>query len=132
VTPLLGIISLLVLIMTFMAFLSIGMLSASFIMVFKQGNPIKFIFGSSSYFLGGILFPVEVLPKPFQVIAAILPITHAVKALRELLLARVGFHEIIPLLLNLTIFIALVAPVSILFFRYAVQRAKKDGSLIQF
>ena len=132
VTLLLGLITLLVLIMTFLAFLSIGMLSASFIMVFKQGNPIKFIFGSSSYFLGGVLFPIEVLPKPFQAIAVVLPITHAVKALRELLLARVGFHEITPLLLNLAIFIALVAPVSILFFRYAVQRAKKDGSLIQF
>ena len=124
--------SFLVLILAFIAFLTVGMLSASFIMIFKRGNPIQFIFGTSSYFLGGVLFPVEVLPKPFQFIAKILPITHAVKALRELLLARVGFQEIIPTLISLVIFIAILAPGSILFFRYAVKRAKRDGSLIQF
>lgn len=123
---------LLVLSLTLLAFLSIGMLSASFIMIFKQGNPIEMIFGTLSYFLGGIVFPVEVLPLPFQYLAELLPITHAVKALRELLLAQMEFQAIIPLLINLVIFILLLSPVSILFFRYAVKRAKIDGSLIQY
>ena len=90
------------------------------------------IFGTLSYFLGGIVFPVEVLPLPFQYLAELLPITHAVKALRELLLAQMEFQAIIPLLINLVIFILLLSPVSILFFRYAVKRAKIDGSLIQY
>ncbi|HDY87618.1 MAG TPA: ABC transporter permease [bacterium] len=124
--------TLLVLALTFFAFLSVGMLSAAFIMIFKRGNPIKFIFGTSSYFLGGVLFPVEVLPKPFQFISTILPITHAIKALRELLLVNVQFQEIIPLVINLIIFIVIMAPLSIFFFKYAVKRAKRDGSLIQF
>ena len=79
-----------------------------------------------------IVFPVEVLPLPFQYLAELLPITHAVKALRELLLAQMEFQAIIPLLINLVIFILLLSPVSILFFRYAVKRAKIDGSLIQY
>ncbi len=124
--------ALIVLGLTFVAFLSVGMLSAAFIMIFKRGNPIKFIFGTSSYFLGGVLFPVEVLPKPFQFISTMLPITHAVKALRELLLVKVQFQEIIPLLINLVIFIVIIAPLSIFFFQYAVKRAKRDGSLTQF
>jgi ABC-2 type transport system permease protein len=132
ILPVHGLVSLMVLILTFFAFLTVGMLSASFIMIFKQGDPIKFLFGTSSYFLGGILFPVEVLPRPFQIISTILPITHAVKAIRELLLARVNFQDILPLLGNLIIFIVALAPVSILFFRYAVRRAKRDGSLTQF
>lgn len=124
--------ALLVLVITLAAFLAVGMLSAAFIMVFKQGNPINMIFGTSSYFLGGVLFPVEVLPLPFQYMAKFLPITHAIKALRELLLAKVGFLDIIPLIINLIIFIAILSPVSIIFFRYAVKRAKIDGSLIQY
>ncbi|MBN1291291.1 MAG: ABC transporter permease [Candidatus Latescibacteria bacterium] len=122
----------LILILTFAAFLSIGMLSAAFIMIFKQGNPIQFIFGTSSYFLGGVLFPVEILPGPFQFIAAFLPISHAVKAIRELLLARVEIYEIFPLIFKLVIFIVIVTPVSIMFFQYAVKRAKRDGSLVQY
>ncbi|MBN2158527.1 MAG: ABC transporter permease [Spirochaetes bacterium] len=124
--------TLLILSLTLVAFLSIGMLSASFIMIFKQGNPIKLLFGTSSYFLGGIIFPVEVLPLPLQYLAEALPATHAIKALRELLLARTGFADIVPVLFNLLIFIAIVMPVSILAFRFAVRRAKRDGSLVQY
>lgn len=42
-----------ILLLTLAAFLVVGILSAAFIMIFKQGNPIGMIFGSSSYFLGG-------------------------------------------------------------------------------
>ncbi len=121
-----------VLLLTLLAFLTIGMLSASFIMIFKQGDPINLVFGASSYLLGGVIFPVEVLPLPFQYIAEILPVTHAVKALRELFLAQIGFDAIIPYLFNLIIFILILSPISILFFRYAVNRAKHNGSLIQY
>jgi ferrous iron transport protein B len=99
---------LLILMLTFVAFLAIGMLSASFIMVFKEGNPIDFLFGTSSYFLGGVFFPIEVLPRPFQLAAQFIPITHAVTALRELLLARAELSEVFPIVLNLVLFIAVL------------------------
>jgi ABC-2 type transport system permease protein len=127
-----GFVTLGVLFLTFIAFIEVGMLSASFIMIFKQGDPISLLFGSSSYFLGGIFFPVEVLPLPFQYISKILPITHSIQALRELLLAQSDITDVFPLIINLIIFILILLPVSILFFSYSVKRAKKDGSLIQF
>jgi ABC-2 type transport system permease protein len=127
-----GLLALLVLGLTFVAFLAIGMLSAAFVMVFKRGNPVEFVFGTSSFFLGGILFPVEVLPQPLQHVSRLLPITHAVKAIRELLLAEAEIQQIFPLVANLVAFIAVLAPASILVFRYAVRRAKKDGSLVQY
>ncbi len=124
--------ALMILLLTFFAFLAIGMLSASFVIIFKQGNPINYIFGWSSFFLGGILFPVEVLPKPFPVFSQLLPITHAVKAIRELLLADTSIRDVVPLVINLLLFIAVIGPGSFFFFRYAVHRAKKDGNLIQY
>ncbi len=132
VVPINALAALVVLGITFFAFLAVGMLSAGFIMIFKQGNPVGMLFGTSSYFLGGVLFPVEVLPKPFQIAGKFLPITHAVKALRELLLATVELPAVLPVLSNLVLFILVVAPVSTLFFRYAVKRAKVNGSLIQY
>ncbi len=127
-----GIVSFGFLLVTFIAFLIVGMLSASFIIIFKEGDPIKYIFGWSSFFLGSVIFPVEVLPAPFHLIAQFLPITHAVKALRELILASVDAREVIPLLANLVLFIGCLAPVSILVFRYAVKIAKRNGNLVQY
>ena len=124
--------SILILSLTFVAFLAIGMLSASFVMIFKRGDPIAYIFGWSSFFLGGVYFPIEVLPKPIQSLAQILPVTHAIKAIRELLLASSGLDVIRPVLLNLLLVTGILSPISILFFRFAVARAKKDGSLIQY
>jgi ABC-2 type transport system permease protein len=121
-----------ILLLTLAAFLVVGVLSAAFIMIFKQGNPIGMIFGTSSYFLGGIIFPVDVLPQFLQSFSKILPITHALNALRAVLLSGAPLASVFPDIKNIALFIALFAPVSIVFFRYAVRRAKKDGSLIQY
>ena len=124
--------SVLILLLTFIAFLAIGMLSASFVIIFKQGNPIEYVLGWSSFFLGSVIFPVEVLPRPFQHLAQILPITHAVRALRELLLAESTVGAVVPSIRNLVIFIVVLAPISVIFLRYAVNRAKRDGNLVQY
>ncbi len=118
--------------LTFAAFLLVGILGAAFTMRFKQGNPVAMFFGTAGYFLGGVIFPVEVLPAPFRACAALLPITHAVKALRELFLAGAGAGEIAPLLGNLLLFIAVMAPASLLLFAAAVKRARREGSLVQY
>ena len=46
-----------------LAFSSIGILSATFTLVFKRGDPILWLFGGLSWLLGrGVFYPVEVLP----------------------------------------------------------------------
>jgi ABC-2 type transport system permease protein len=121
-----------VLLLTFLAFLMVGMLSASFVIVFKRGDPISYLFGWSSFLLGGILFPVEVLPDPLPLLSRFLPITYAIEAVRQLLLVRAPFQSILPLVLTLCLFAVILGPVSVLFFRYAVHRARKDGNLVQY
>jgi ABC-2 type transport system permease protein len=121
-----------ILVLTLAAFLAIGMLSASFVVIFKQGNPIEWVFGWSSFFLGGVMFPVEVLPRTFRFLSGLLPITHAVKAIRELLLTDEKIGSIAPLFMNLAVFVLVVGPLGLLLFRYAIDRAKKDGSLVQY
>ena len=79
-----------------------------------------------------MIFPVEVLPRSFQQIAKILPISHAVRALRGLLLAESTVADVVPSMINLCIFIVVLAPISSLFLRFAVNRAKRDGNLVQY
>jgi len=132
VTPLMLLLVLLVLSLTFCCFLSLGMISAAFIMVFKQGNPITMIFGTSSYFLGGLLFPVDVLPAPLRSVSYFLPMTQAATAVREILLVPAGQARWLSAVLYLTVFAAVIGPIGIISMKYSFTRAKKDGSLVQF
>lgn len=122
----------LVLLLTFLCFLSLGMISAAFIMVFKQGNPINLIFGTMSYFFGGLIFPVEVLPAALQKFSFILPMSHASKAVREILLVPRGQGEWRITMVYLAIFTLILFPLGWAFLRLALSRAKKEGSLVQF
>lgn len=122
----------LVLFLTIIVFCAIGVLSASFIMVFKRGDPVYWIFGSASAIIGGIYFPISVLPSFLQKCAVLLPITHALEAMRLLLLKGYSLKAILPQIKMLILFVVILVPLSILAFKYAVKRAKKEGSLVQY
>lgn len=123
---------LLILALTFLCFLSLGMISAAFTMAFKQGNPINLIFGTSSYFLGGLLFPVEVLPDFLQKVSFFLPITHASRAVREILLVPGNQGEWLPTIGFLCLFALFVGPAGLVLLKLGLSRAKREGSLVQF
>lgn len=122
----------LILLLTFLCFLFLGMISAAFIMAFKRGNPINLLFGSSSYFLGGLLFPIEVLPIPLQKISFFLPMTHAATAVREILLVSGDQGKWLPTIGFLACFALVVGPVGLYTLKLSLARAKKEGSLVQF
>ncbi len=123
---------LLVLFLTFLCFISLGMISAAFIMVFKQGNPINLIFGTLSYYLGGVIFPIEVLPASLQKLSILLPMFHASKAVREILLVPQGKGSWIETVFYLVAFSLCAFPLGLGMLRIALSRAKKEGSLVQF
>ncbi len=55
--------ALLILLLTVASASSFGIIAASFIMVLKRGDPISWLFKSASWLLGGVVFPVDVLPS---------------------------------------------------------------------
>lgn len=113
------------------SFAALGILSASATMVLKRGDPIAWAIGGLSILVGGVYYPVEVLPRELQWAAQALPITHTLRALREALLGDGGapLHEA---LLTLMIFSAVLVPISLVAFAWAVRRARRDGSLTHF
>jgi ABC-2 type transport system permease protein len=122
----------LVLVLTVVVFGSLGILAASFIMVLKRGDPITWAFGAVSSLLGGVYYPVEVLPGWLQMLARLLPITYALHAMRLALLQGAGFDILLPDLLALTLFAVILLPLSLLAFQFAVRRARQDGSLTHY
>jgi ABC-2 type transport system permease protein len=122
----------LVLILTILVFSSLGILAASFVMVLKRGNPVTWAVNTFSSLLGGVYYPVAVLPAVLQALAALLPITYALNALRLALLQGASISELAPDLLALGAFGVVLLPASLLSFRWAVRRARIEGSLTQY
>ncbi len=119
----------LVLFLTIMLFSSIGIISASFIMVFKRGDPVNWIFSSLSSLLSGTFFPIAVLPLWLQKIAFVFPLFYALKAMRQALLLGYSLQAMSYDLLMLTGMTLAILPISIWSFGRAVRQAKIDGSL---
>lgn len=114
------------------AFSAIGVLSAACIVVWKRGDPIIWLIGSASWLFGGVFFPIDRLPAPLRALSRLLPISYALEALRPALLGGVSLREIAARALPLAAFTAVTLPVSLVAFTWAVERARRDGSLRQF
>lgn len=119
----------LVLVLSLLAFSSIGIASAAFTLVFKRGDPLLWLFGSGSWLLGGVLFPTTLLPAPLQRVAALLPTTHAVNGMRAALLAGASPFAIFRDLAALGLFAAVAVPVSVVVFSVGVEHVKRVGTL---
>ncbi len=124
--------ALVILILTIICFSSIGIMSASFIMIFKRGDPINMLFMSTSELFGGVLFPIELFPPWMQNVSHLLPITYSLSGMRHALLQGYSLWDLGPDLAALVIFSFVLLPMSLLAFNYAVKKVKSDGTLIQY
>jgi ABC-2 type transport system permease protein len=123
---------LLITVLTILIFIGIGLLSAAFIIVFKQGSPVNWVMGTASGLLGGVLYPVSVLPGWLQPYAYFLPITHALEAIRRILLNGATFTDVSHETVVLMLFAGLFLPSGFAVFGYGLKVAKKEGSLTHY
>jgi len=124
--------ALLIIFLTVTAFSGLGIISASFIMVLKRGDPVNWLFGSISSLMGGTYFPIAVLPAWLQKFSYLFPIFYSLRAMRHALLQGYSIASLAPDILALAAFSGIIIPLSILVFKYAVKRAKIDGSLVTY
>lgn len=124
--------ALLILLLTVVSASSFGIISASFIIVVKRGDPLSWIFQATSWILGGVVFPVTILPFWMQELAQLLPTVHALKAMRLVLLQGASFENVLPQIGFLCIFCFLLLPISLGTLKYAVKRSKWEGTLTHY
>ena len=118
-----------ILLLSITSFSGLGILSASFIMVFKQGDPIGWIIGAGSSLLGGLYYPISILPHWVQKISYLFPVTYSLEGMRLALLKGHGLNQLTSVVLMLIAFSIVLLPISLIVFNFAVKRAKIDGSL---
>lgn len=113
----------------------LGILSASFAMVFKRGDPFGVFLGTGSALFSGVFFPTQLVREYAGSVAAIsrvLPPTYGLDGIRRVLIEGQGLAEVRDPLFTLLVFLAILLPFSLWVFNRAVRRAKRDGSLIQY
>jgi ABC-2 type transport system permease protein len=124
--------ALLVLLLCIVSFSTLGIFSAAVVLIFKKADPSSWLVQGFSYLLGGVYYPVAVLPGWGQTLANVLPITHALQAMRMLLLKGATLAEVSNSLLWLGAFCLAAGPLSIWMFLLALRRVRRNGSLSHF
>ena len=124
------------LLLTTVVLACLGILSASFAMVFKRGDPFGIFLGAGSALFSGVLFPTQLLKtyggSKLASISVILPATHGLQGIRQVLLEGHGLAQVTRPLFTLLGFLVVLLPFSLWVFGRAVRRAKREGSLIQY
>ncbi len=115
---------------------SFGILSASFAVVFKRGDPFGILLATSSTLFSGVFFPTQLIDEyagpVIGQIPRLLPGTYGLDGLRRVLIEGQSFAEVRAPLFTLLGFLVILFPFSVWVFSRAVRRAKREGSLIQY
>jgi ABC-2 type transport system permease protein len=115
---------------------SLGILSASFAIVFKRGDPFAVLLATGSTLFSGVFFPTQLINdyagNVVGQIPRLLPFTYGLDGLRRVLIEGQSFNQVRQPLFVLLSFLVVLFPFSVWVFTRALRRAKREGSLIQY
>jgi ABC-type polysaccharide/polyol phosphate export permease len=112
----------------FMAW-GLGLVLGGLTTLVKEITPFSEMLRTVMLALSGVIVPVEVLPRSVRWLAEVLPLTHAFRALRLVLLGGRPLMEFWPIFLDLLLFSLLLSLLGIWLFEKALQRARLYGTL---
>ncbi len=123
---------LVVFVLTVVSFAGVGMIWASIVMLVKRGESIMNLLGGSFLLLGGVMFPVSVLPPWLQALSKLLPLTYGLEGMRLALLQGRPLAELWDTVAILLGFAVVLVGLGLVGFSAAVRLVKERGSLTQF
>lgn len=124
--------SLPVLVLGVVGSLSVGIIAGGVVVLAKRGNPVIVVYSMAASVLSGALFPIELLPDWLQALARVFPQTYAIAAIRRVLMPQ---GDLLPgpsyseAVVGLSIFVAVMLPVSVYVFGRAMETGRKMGVL---
>lgn len=121
-----------ILVLTIFSFSGLGILSASFVIILKRGNPFGWLINNLEGLLGGVYFPVTVLPPWLQLIARCFPITYAIRAIQLAVYKGYSLIQLRSEIAPLLFFSILLLPLSLRLFKYALKKSRLSGSLTHY
>ena len=119
-------------VLTLFSSIGLGILSASFILYFKRGDPINFLLSGVTTFFGSVFFPVEQLPEWIRGFANFVPMAWSLRVVRGSLLKGMTLEELSTELGVLAMLTMVLLPLGLIVSRFAIRKAKKEGTLVQY
>jgi ABC-2 type transport system permease protein len=110
----------------------LGLLLAGLVLIVKRGESALTFLSAALGLLIGVYYPVEVLPEPLRTVAAWLPLTRTLHALRRAAFEGVPLLTLWPDLLYLAATTLLLLVVGRRWLAFALAQARRDGSLGHF
>ena len=120
------------LLLTIVAFSAVGLALSGVIVLTKRAGVLVSMIGAAFTILGGVLYPISVLPRPLELLADILPMSHGLDGVRRALVANPDLGAIGVDALVLAAFAFAMIPLALFGFEWAVDRARKQGTLSQY
>jgi len=121
-----------VMMLTLLAFLPFGLLFASLTVVVKQGNVGTSWLIALLSIIGGLYFPIALLPHWVQIASKLQPFTAATDVLRHLLVGSPVEGSTGAAILKLAGFAAVLLPASILILARAIHTGQRRGTIIEY
>jgi len=110
----------------------LGFAFASLVMAAKEANAFVFLVRGLVMIFCGITYPISVLPGWMQAVAAWMPQTYVIHAIRSAALTGAGLPELLPDVLALLAFGAVWMAAGYAAFMWMERRVRRTGSLGQY
>jgi ABC-2 type transport system permease protein len=111
---------------------AIGLMAAALQVAIQKGSVVLWALGSGAWLLTGTLFPVASLPAPLHLAAELIPITHALDAMRRALLQGASLPALNHEIGILAFFSLTLLPLGLMMFSYSLRRARQQGTLSSY
>ena len=110
---------------------AVGLMISAVVLSTKRGDAITLAVSTGAMLLGGLYYPISVLPQPLESIAEALPIWHGTEALRLALLKGEGVEGLAADLWPVALFTVIALPLSLWMVERAVELCRQRGTLGQ-
>lgn len=119
-------------ILTLASFCAFGIAGASIVVLAKRGDPLAGPLSLLTSILSGALFPVSTMPTVLQAVAHAFPAFYGINGLREALLGGAAWSAMLPDLLLLAAFDAVLLPLAVMLFNRSLAAARRAGTLANY
>ena len=112
----------LILFMGIFSFVGLGILVSSVASEQETATQLLFMFQFPMLFLSGVFFPIQLMPGFMQKIAYAIPLTYAIRALRQVMVLGAGFNAVRMDLIVLALFGVVTLTISVPVFKRVITR----------
>lgn len=126
------ILALIIIVISIVIMVGFGMVVAGLNVFLKNVGPVVRVLQEAARFLCGVYFPLEVLPQFLRPVGKAIPVYYSIMGLRLALSDHASLSDVLYYIGILSVLAVAFMIFGMIFFRKALNKARKDGSLAYY